>query len=398
MPPFRALSCCAILLAVAPAAPVITEAPPPSVSPATARARLLGVDVGPHGVGVEVRRKPDSPARSGSGAAPRLGLAVWYPADVDPGRAGIDALDYRLLDRLEPPTDALRRSVAESEAATLIASPHVGIVPLTKEQALASLSAAGMAARNVPWSHGTFPAVLILGGPYYLSTTAEVLASHGIVAVAPFRFHDPQQRAADRPFSGFMEDALADADWALGELRAMRGVDAARVAALGHGGGGFQALLLAMRSRNVSAIVNIDAGNFSTRTNPGQLSFYRPGGLRVPYLYIATAQTRATQDLFDDFLKMAASDRFEIVLQAAALRHHDLSDLGRGVTAIGIRGDAQPQVQASYATVQRLIVRFLDDVWSSDPRNHAEFLAWLRDRAETASYTASFHPARARKP
>jgi len=160
----------------------------------------------------------------------------------------------------------------------------------------------------------------------------------------------------------------------------MRGVDAARVAALGHGG--FQALLLAMRSRNVSAIVNIDAGNFSTRTNPGQLSVYRPGGLRVPYLYIATAQTRATQDLFDDFLKMAASDRFEIVLQAAALRHHDLSDLGRGVTAIGIRGDAQPQVQASYATAQRLIVRFLDDGWSSDPRNHAEFLAWLRDRAE----------------
>ena len=397
MPPFRALSCCAVLMALVPAAPIITEAPRSAVSPITARARLLGVDVGPHGVGFEVRRKPGSPARRGSGAGPGLGLAVWYPADVDPGGAGIDALDYRLLDRLEPPTDALRRAVAESEAATLIASPHVGIVPLTKEQALASLSAAGMAARNVPWSHGRFPAVVILGGPYYLSTTAEVLASHGIVAVAPFRFQGRQPNDPDRPFSAFMEDALGDADFALRELRTMGGVDAARVAALGHGGGGFQALLLAMRSRNVFALVNIDAGNFSTRTNPGQLSFYRPGEVRVPYLYIATAQTRATQDLFDDFLKMAASDRFEIVLQAAALRHHDLSDLGRGVTAIGIRGDAQPQVQASYAAVQAMIVRFLSEAWAGHAHS-AAFVTWLRNRAEAASYTASSHPASAREP
>jgi len=398
MSPFRALSCCVVLLALAPTALVVTVSTTPAAAPPAARARLLGVEVGPHGVGFEVRR-PDSSARSGPGAdGPRVGLAVWYPADVDPGRAGIDALDYRLLDRLDPPADALRRSFAESEAATLMASPHVGIVPMTKEQALASLSAAGMAVRHVPWSQGRFPAVVILGGPYYLSTTAEVLASHGIVAVAPFRFHDPQPHDADRPFSAYIEDALADADWALGELRAMRGVDAARVAALGHGGGGFQALLLAMRSRNVSAIVNIDAGNFSTRTNPGQLSFYRPGEVRVPYLYIATAQTRATQDLFDDFMKMQASDRAEVVLQERALRHHDLSDLGRGVTAIGIRGDAQAQVQASYAIVQRLVVRFLDDVWSRDARNHAEFLTWLRDRTKTASFTASLHPASAREP
>jgi hypothetical protein len=391
----RVLSCSGALLAFVPAVPATVASTPSAAAAVMARARLVGIELGPHGVGFEVRPCIARQPIGGGSAGARVALAVWYPTDADDHRAGLDALDYRVLDRPEPAVGALRRSVAESEAATLVASPHVGIVPLTKAQALASLSAAGMAVRNVPWARGRFPAAVILGGPYYLSTTAEVLASHGIVAVAPFRFRDERQQDADRPFSAFMEDALADAEWAISELPTMPGVDAARVAALGHGGGGFQALLLAMRSGKVSALINIDAGNFSTRTNPGQLPFYRPGQVRLPYLYIATADTRAAQDVFDDFLRMQGSDRFEVVLQERALRHHDLSDLGRGVTAIGIRGEAQLQVQASYAVVQQLIVRFLEEVWAPNGRDHARFLAWLRDRAATARYTAISHPATA---
>jgi hypothetical protein len=53
------------------------------------------------------------------------------------------------------------------------------------------------------------------------------------------------------------------------------------------------------------------AGRSSTRTEAARVPFYRPRLLRSPYLYVATAETRKSQDQFEDFLGMPFSRRFE---------------------------------------------------------------------------------------
>ena len=61
---------------------------------------------------------------------------------------------------------------------------------MTDAQARASLHTGGIAVRAAPARPGRYPVVVVLGGPYYLGTTAEFLASHGFLVVAPVRFSD----------------------------------------------------------------------------------------------------------------------------------------------------------------------------------------------------------------
>ena len=87
---------------------------------------------------------------------------------------------------------------------------------------------------------------------------------------------------------------MRDAEFALSTLATTRWPTPA-VAAMGHGGGGIQAMLFAMRNRQIRALVNIDAGNFSSRSRARDLPFYSPRLLRIPFLYMATAATKAAR-------------------------------------------------------------------------------------------------------
>jgi hypothetical protein len=68
----------------------------------------------------------------------------------------------------------------------MLAWRHVGIVPLTRDQARASLSTRGKAITGARPADGRFPLAMVLGGQHYLSTTAEILASHGFLVAAAF--------------------------------------------------------------------------------------------------------------------------------------------------------------------------------------------------------------------
>jgi hypothetical protein len=321
----------------------------------TARAADLwtGIPAGPHSVGFRFERTTD-PARRVS-----LGIAVWYPASAASGTP-MTQLDYRTLTFSRGLDNAARRAFLDSEAEMMVGWRHVGIVPLTIEQARAAVSAPGRAVRGAPTAPGRFPVVLVLGGPWYLSTTAEVLASRGFLVAAPVRFADIADPVPTLDFSWSVENNARDAEWALAELARDPAADTTPDTALGQGGGGMQALILAMRNPAIRAVVNIDAGNFSKRTNPSRLAFYHPRLLREPYLNILTAATRESQDLFSDFESMRFSRRHEVILADPALRHHDLSDVGRGVSAVlGVRGDAQDMVLRTFADLQQTIVRFL---------------------------------------
>ena len=331
-------------------------------TPTYAGTRWEGLEGGPYGVGFQSRSSLDSTrVISESSAGTPLGLAIWYP--TPPGAAespAMSQLDYRLLQFMSPLEEPARRRFEDGEIATSMGWRHVGLVELTAGQARASLHARGKAWRNAPAAPGRFPVVLVLGGPHYLATTAELLASHGFIVASAFRFQDQSNEIGTDQFSWYLENSARDAEWVLDELRRDERADLRSVSVIGHGGGGAQALLVAMRNRLVTAVVNLDAGNFSARSGLRTIPFYSPRLMRAPYLYIATTSTRETQDQFEDFLAMKFSARVEVTLSDPDLRHHDFSDFGRAITApLGIRGPAQAIVARRYADVHEMVVRFL---------------------------------------
>ena len=368
-----------IVLAVA----LATAAAPASGQQTTDGTRAMGLSPGPHAVGFEVVKGEDRTRRiNHAGEGTRIGLALWYPAPPRAERPPtMTAMDYRLTQLPDPPTAAQRKTIEENELTALLGWRHVSIVPLTEEQARSSLATRGLAVPRAPSAPGRFPVVVLFGGPYYLSTTAEILASHGFLVMAPFRFDDQSNEVGTLQFTWYLENSVRDAEWALEALRSDPRADAGQVSALGHGGGGLQAMLFAMRNPTVNGVVNIDAGNFSTRSQVQSIPFYSPRLMRSPYLFIVTADTKKGLDLFDDFTAMKFSDRTEVTLESPALRHHDLSDIGRAVTApLGIRGEAQAEIQSQYAGVQEMIVRFLEDRSSRRASGAVSFDEWIRTR------------------
>jgi len=276
-----------------------------------------GLDPGSYGVGFRFEPTID-PTRNvdSKRAGTLLGLALWYPATPGTASPGaVTQLDYRLLEYSAPLSDSAKRHYVDEQAAMMVAWRHVGIGPLTLDQARATFAATGYALRNAAPAPGKFPVVIILGGPWYLSTTAEFLASHGYLVVACVRFHDERTEIPSTDFRWSIENSLRDAEWALSELRRNPAADTRSITALGHGGGGLQAMLLGMRDRQVTAVANIDSANFSTRTNPAQLVPYSPRLLAIPYcdvqsmlLQFLDANRRAASGPFTQWLTRLGSE------------------------------------------------------------------------------------------
>lgn len=373
-------------------------APSPQ-SAANAGTRAQGLRAGPYAVGFERRLAVDVSRRiNEADEGTRISLAVWYPAEPSSAAAPrVTSLEYRLLELGTTPDEAERTAYEAREIDILQAVRHVGIVDLTREQARAALRASGLAVRDAPSRAGRWPIVVVVGGPWYLSTTAEILASHGFLVFSAMRVSDQSNEIAPKEFtySWYLENVVRDAEWGLAEIRRDPRADASRVIAIGHGGGGMNAMWLAMRNRQVTATVNVDAANFSTRSGGRSLPFYGPRLMRTPYLYIATAATRRDQDQFEDFQQMAFADRYEVVLERPTVRHHDLSDVGRAITApLGIRGEAADVVQQSYGEVQEMIVRFAQMHANGSADARGRWRDWLLSQNQPGAYTVAVTPGR----
>ena len=129
--------------------------------------RLAGLAVGPHRVGFSVRAGLDPTRRTSiAERGTKIGIATWYPAQAQADAARVTGLDYRLLEFARSPSDAEKRRYVDGLADTAMGWRHVGIVELTKSQALATFSASGIARRSAPAASGRFPMVLVLGGQY----------------------------------------------------------------------------------------------------------------------------------------------------------------------------------------------------------------------------------------
>ena len=347
------------------------------------------IQPGPHSVGFRLQRSVDlSRTINTAEKGTTLGVAIWYPAaKSSPAKPAMTQLDYRLLEFSKPLDEPARQAFLDSEAGQMVAWRHIGIVPLGLDQARASFDAQGRAVRNAIRAPGRFPVVLVLGGPWYLSTTAEILASHGYLVAAPVRFSDEWNDIPTLRFQGWIERSLRDAEFVLTELARDPSADMANISVLGHGGGGMQAMLLAMSNRSIRAVANIDAGNFSNRSSIDDLVLFHRRLVRVPYLYIVTADTRSGADRYAEFENMRLSRRYEVILENPDLRHHDLSNAGRAVSAsLRIRGTAQEAVLRTYADVQETLVRFLDTQGRPAPASAVEpFTAWIRNMGASSS-------------
>ena len=383
----RALAGAAIAIALAAyASPSALLARQRTVTDGT---RLAGLRIGPHAVGFELKTTVDRTRqinRSDDGTT--IGMAVWYPARAESAAGdALTSLDYRLMEFATAPTANERLAYERTEVDTLVGWRHVGIVELSEDDARRSLQTRGIARRGVPPRDGRHPVVMLFGGRYYLSSTAEFLASHGFLVVAPFRFADLRNDVGTDQFTWSVENAVRDAEWAVTAMRDDARADVGRVSAIGHGGGGMQAMLFAMRNTRVQALVNIDAGNFSSRSRARELPFYSPRLLRAPFLYLATSDTKTTQDQFEDFEAMTFSPRVEVVLENRDLRHHDLSDIGRAVTEpMHLRGVAYAQVQRAYADIHEMAVRFLLQHTASRRSGEDAFAKWIAGMQTPGTY------------
>jgi hypothetical protein len=350
-----------------------------------------GLSPGPYGIGFHFERTVD-PTRNidSSRIGTPLGLALWYPAAQNETNSNfLTQLDYRMLEFSAPLNASAKQEYVDGQAAMMVAWQHIGIVPLTMDQARATFRATGRSVRDAARAEGKFPVVVILGGPWYLSTTAEFLASHGYLVVACVRFLDARSEVPSSEFRWSVENSLRDAEWALTELRRNPAADMSSVAALGHGGGGMQALLLGMRNHQITAVANVDSAIFSSRSNPAQLIFYDPRLMRVPYLYLLTSDTRRQSAQYADFEKMKFSRRYEVVLENPDLRHHDLSNVGRAVSSsLGIRGNPQDMVLRTYADVQTMLLQFLE---ASHRHESASFTQWLQQQGKNDEYSVTIH-------
>jgi hypothetical protein len=113
--------------------------------------------------------------------------------------------------------------------------------------------------------------------------------------------------------------------------------------------------------------------------------------MRIPYLNVLTADTKSQSDRYADFEKMKFSQRYEVVLRNPELRHHDLSNVGRAVSAsLGIRGVAQNAVLKNYADVQATLFQFLE---ANRRKQGHWFTQWLQQIGTEGDYSISVRDA-----
>lgn len=235
---------------------------------------------------------------------------------------------------------------------------------------------------------GRFPLVLYAGGLNSTSTTtvfvqAEFLASRGyVVATVPLlgatNENTEQGRTpADR------ERAVEDLEFAWSVLRGQSDVDETKVGVFGKSLGGIEAVILAMRNENVSAVVGLDAtyGFKGNEKVMGDMPDYAPRKMRAAFLDI-----RRDWDDPASVLNLSAehafhySDRSFITIKK--MNHFDFDSeamiayeikLPFGPTEMANPGRTRETAYRGYQSVCQMVLDFFDEKLKGD-RSGAERL------------------------
>ena len=331
------------------------------------------LEPGPHAVGYRTletydhsrsfgdKRDLRGAVRAGARSRP-LQISLWYPAAPESGRP-LAFGEY--LDRVPRETDFSvpleGNGYREVWIARQVAS---GAARARLEAVLAAPTAARLDAEPAA---GRFPLVLIAPGfgasAWLESLLAEHLASRGyLVASSPSM--GPAARAMVGGYVG-LETQLRDLEFVLGELHDRPQRDPDRTAVVGYSFGGAAAAMLAMRSREIDAVVSLD-GSDALRNIVALLERWPffDRGLRQPYLRFG-ARWASDYDA-----RLIESWRYapRTLVTFPSLTHFDFSVLG--VIAELVPGFGAPTMgdgRLGHEWVCRLTADFLDDVFAPDP-------------------------------
>ncbi len=213
------------------------------------------------------------------------------------------------------------------------------------------------AVKNAQRQEGSFPVVVyfadIMSGFSENSVLCEYLASHGFIVISTHSVGTLGLNAS--PVPADLETQIRDREFALAGVRDYPNSDPDRLAVIGCGWGGLEALVMQMRNSDVDAIITLD-GAYLYKDNAeriGHNPYFDYAGVKVPLLQIYPL----LPDVIDHSVidSMPYSHRLNIGLSGfthADLTHYPamLSDSASDTSAAG---------PIEYATVCEYALDFL---------------------------------------
>jgi hypothetical protein len=288
------------------------------------------LEPGPYPVGFQVIYKIDEsrsyyPAEGNTQIKGRpIRIMIWYPA----GRvsnAPLRFLDYLNVEPPDPQLAQWNREVRERDQGTA-RRQFAQAEPAPLYEKLINCKVA--AHLNAPIAKGKFPLLMHSVGrnDHQQANTVlwEYLASHGyVIATVPQLGASPATpRLAFTPPD--VERQRLDVEFGLAEMRRFNGVDAERIALMGHSAGPVVALLIAAKERAVDAVVSLD-GAHTTKEGSEVLvqSGFGAAQIRVPLLNIYRANDTHGLDYIVNSLRN--SDRYNLAVDPQ-ITHFDFGN------------------------------------------------------------------------
>lgn len=306
--------------------------------------QLNNLKAGPYKVGFKTI------LQSGPHSKPLL-ISLWYPASTDGAKMTLkDYIEAGALSKDDTDEKSLKDFKEVLELPFLY---HLDKVP--DDQYAQVLSMPFKAGRDAAPVNKKFPVVIAFASPDNYPVTFEYLASHGfVVAAMSAKYGQP-------PSDSLLYVKATDGlEYMLNYMIKQPNVDTGRVAAIGHGWGIQAPFYLAMRTDKVKLLVNLDGGVFSDRSKTTLSPDYKPAMLKATMLHIV-AGSQQKEDNPENW-KALSNPRYRVAIKSDDVRHHDFTMWGIVVAeALHKRGESTKVVEETFAGVNEVILRFLQD-------------------------------------
>lgn len=275
-------------------------------------------------------------------------IGIWYPSTGS--KSMMSLRDYVLADARDKSSSDEQRLTEFKGIAERIYN-----VSLSNDQIANGFVTKGLASRDAKIKPGKFPLIIASGAPAYYHEIFESLASHGfVIASTTTNFSTPSPDPDSPDHYTRYTDALRD----LKEYMSKQPyVDTTNITAFGHGGGIQAGMYLAMRSKSVKRVINLDGGFFGPRSKTTNSRDYNPVRFNTPLLHIITA----SQNAEDDAQQFSAikTPITKVTVTSKAVRHHDFTSWKK-LTEFSRIEDERKIVDQTLNALTALMLQFLN--------------------------------------
>lgn len=345
------------------------------------------LEPGPHPIGYRVLKLRDMTRSNRSVTDPSgptgqgypLVVNYWYPAVAPSGAARrMTFAGYQapgLIDeRLHDPT-AARLAEGDADLKAFYERPFNFPFGAIEPDRWARLGPTPLlAVADLPPRSGRFPLVVGVGGAGGNHVMGEYLASHGYVVAL---VSSPAN--LDLAPGARMEWYVRDLEFALAKMRELPFVDGGRVGTWGFSFAGMPALLAAIRSPEIAAVLSLESALFSQPFTAQLVAnpFYDPGNLRVPLLHMM--RVAVSEGELAGFASLRYARRYRYQLNDTTLVHQDFGNHGMAAAVVlGKRPAAERAVRVAQKANAEYARHFLDAFVKRD----AQAAAWLERSPE----------------